>query len=237
MTKSLRSILLAGVSSVALATAASAADMGPPAKAPVAVNIYNWAGFYIGVNGGVGRQNFSIDSSDEASTVSGSGTGGIFGGQIGYNWQQRYWVYGVEVDEDWAHLDDFINVASVPGSTALSHVDSLGSARVRTGLAIEDTLVYATGGLAWGHVKNGWANSYTVPAGTCCDVSSSKTRIGWVGGVGVEHMLDQHWTVRLEGLYYDLGRDTKNATITGTTYNSQFTNEVFVGRLGVNYKW
>jgi outer membrane immunogenic protein len=240
MTKSLRMFLLTGVSSVALATAASAADMGPPVKAPVPtpIAVYNWAGFYIGVNGGIARQNYSIAANDEGSTVSGSGTGGIVGGQIGYNWQQRYWVYGVEVDEDWANLsNNQITGESGFQAATTSKVESLGSARLRTGLAIEDTLVYVTGGVAWGHVKNGWGAGYTVPEGVCCDVFSSQTRVGWVTGVGVEHMFDQHWSARLEGLYYDLGRNTVNATIDGETYSSQFTNEVFTARLGVNYKW
>lgn len=238
MTKSLHAYLLAGVSSLALATAAGAADMGPPVKAPVPFAVYNWAGFYLGVNGGIARQNYSIAANDEGSTVTGSATGGIVGGQVGYNWQLRSWVVGIEVDEDWANLSNTqITGESGFSGLATSKVDSLGSARLRTGLAVEDTLLYVTGGVAWGHVENGWGQGYTVPRNTCCDVFSGQTRVGWVTGVGAEHMFDQHWSVRLEGLYYDLGRNTVNTTIEGETYSSQFTNEVFTARLGVNYKW
>ena len=80
--------------------AASAADMAvkaPYFKAPVSV-VYDWTGFYIGANAGVGvgrdytRLDVPAGGSFEASYL--NPQGGLGGGQIGYNWQipTRSWA-------------------------------------------------------------------------------------------------------------------------------------------------
>ncbi len=250
--RALKSVLLTGASTVILAGTAFAADMGMPAKAPMAPPpppVASWEGFYLGLNGGVGRLNTGITTASEVG-VCGDGdgascniaaTGGVFGGQIGYNWQSRYWVYGLEADGDWTGLSNSQTVVGCCGGTPFAvqrgKVDWLASGRVRAGLALDDTLVYFTGGIAWGGTKSGWGNGYTVPRATCCDVTSG-TRFGWVAGFGVEHMLwDHHWTVRGEALYYDLGKQDVTNTFEGFNYTTQFSHEVFVARAGINYKW
>jgi hypothetical protein len=52
-------------------------------------------------------------------------------------------------------------------------------------------------------------------------------------------MLSEHWTVRAEGLYYDLGREQQVFTPpgAGTSYKTEFSHEVMVARLGLNFKW
>jgi hypothetical protein len=61
------------------------------------VAIYDWSGFYIGANGGWGQAN------ESGSLVPGGFnlgshkvSGAVAGGQIGYRWQARTWVFGVE---------------------------------------------------------------------------------------------------------------------------------------------
>ena len=92
-----------------LATGALAADlpMGPYTRAPVfAEPLFNWTGFYVGGNVG-----YSFGRSSDTSTLTGSTgaalfgsagtsnlTGVIGGAQIGYNWQIRNFVVGIEAD-------------------------------------------------------------------------------------------------------------------------------------------
>lgn len=123
MSKSL--IVAAGILAASV-TAAMAADMRMPVKAPpVAAAVYNWTGFYIGVNGGYswGRasndgslgatQNVSVFRTAGPNLVSSTDTvlgpfpftiartdvnGFIGGGQFGYNWQAGMWVFGLETD-------------------------------------------------------------------------------------------------------------------------------------------
>jgi outer membrane immunogenic protein len=63
---------------------------------------YNWTGFYVGLNGGYswGRANTTIfPNSILATSLGRDVNGGLFGGQIGYNWQVNpKWVLGLEPD-------------------------------------------------------------------------------------------------------------------------------------------
>src|ERR1700746_3732208 len=91
---------------VGMASPASAADLAarPYTKAPPApvVAIYDWTGFYIGVNGGggSGRKCWNLLSDTLGDLPGGEGchdaTGGAAGGQIGYRWQTANWVWGIE---------------------------------------------------------------------------------------------------------------------------------------------
>ena len=73
--------------------------------------VWNWNGFYIGVNGGYswGRASRDLNffnplNGVPIATGTGGGrdmNGGLFGGQIGYNWQTSNWVFGIETDAQW----------------------------------------------------------------------------------------------------------------------------------------
>src|SRR5262245_30834675 len=101
-----RSILLGTVSLIALGGTALAADL--PRKAPpVAPIAYpppaNWGGCYLG--GTVGAQHhrqtggfINGDESDAFDVFQGGKTGGIYGGYVGCQWQNRSFVYGLEGD-------------------------------------------------------------------------------------------------------------------------------------------
>ncbi len=108
-------LTLAGAATIALSSAGLAADL--PSRAPpppiVAVPIFTWTGFYIGVNAGWGsRQNTTNDPVflDQNLGVGLVGLNGtvIFpgiddntftgGGQIGYNYQIGSFVVGLEAD-------------------------------------------------------------------------------------------------------------------------------------------
>jgi len=74
----------------------------PHAAAPVP---FTWSGFYIGLNGGYGwgRSNWRDPATDP--TLRGFGlSGGVVGGQLGYNWQTGPFVLGLESDLDWTNL-------------------------------------------------------------------------------------------------------------------------------------
>ena len=100
--------LLGGAAlSLGLVSVASAADLAarPYTKAPIAMAMYDWSGFYIGINGGWGSSRKRWDVTTPATAVSlGShdATGGTVGGQVGYRWQAASWVFGVEAQGNWA---------------------------------------------------------------------------------------------------------------------------------------
>ena len=117
----LRLTLIAAISTLALIQIASAADLGrriyqaPPPAPPPAAAVYNWTGFYIGVNVGYAwsHRDFTntitgtLGSTQLTASNSGSddGRGWLGGGQIGFNYQfLGNWVAGLEADVDAANI-------------------------------------------------------------------------------------------------------------------------------------
>ena len=87
----MKRLLLGTVALVALANAATAADLytkARPASAPVMPPPFSWTGFYIGPNIGASWEYFDI-ANPLTSLSFGSGTRSAFigGGQVGFNYQ------------------------------------------------------------------------------------------------------------------------------------------------------
>src|SRR5437763_16258096 len=106
----MKKFLAATVGLVALAAAApvSAADLAarpytkePP---PMMAAIYDWSGFYIGINGGGAWSHNSWNLVGGPAEGSHDASGGTVGGQIGYRWQTGPVVFGVEAQGNWADL-------------------------------------------------------------------------------------------------------------------------------------
>jgi outer membrane immunogenic protein len=230
----MRLYLLSTVSALALSGAASAADM--PVKAPALPPAVSWTGFYLGAHGGVARldasQAVTGDPLQTCSTVPGvrckvHTTGAIFGGQIGYNWQSRDWVFGIEADASGTSLKKSQDFSP---HIVNEKVDWLASVRGRLGWAMGDTLFYGTGGVAFGHFDAGWLRSNNT-----FRAQFDKTATGWVAGGGIEKIFSRNWSARVEFLHYGFGKDSFGSTL-GGTYTTAFRHDVSVVRLGINFR-
>jgi outer membrane immunogenic protein len=252
-----RAALLAALI-VSTAVPAMAADIPVKARpAPVVVDTWNWNGFYLGLNGGYswGRSRTNVDYFTSpggvpivppAGSVT-SGTtklnGGIFGGQVGYNWAGNGWLWGFEADLQWSGergtgvftcAPTTIGIvvtggACVPGVTATvpagfagttltleQHIQWFGTLRARAGwLVTPSVLLYATGGLAYGSIKSNGTLSGLNGFGAPIGTtfSNTTTTAGWTIGGGIEGHLGGNWTGKLEYLYLDLGTVTNQATL------------------------
>jgi outer membrane immunogenic protein len=236
-----KGFLLATVGGLTLAPGAQAADLQvkAPAMAPLPAS---WTGWYIGAHAGVNWQqssstnNYTTTSANVAHT---DGSGFIGGGQIGYNWQHGNSVFGVEGDFSWLGGGGSNSIPEPGKQSAFvsNKVDWLSTVRGRMGLAVGDTMVYATGGVAIGHANNSQAPFETGVGAVLHVKSESKTKVGWVVGGGIEHMWDQHWTVGLEGLFVDLGKSTASIAPAGFTKSTTFSNQIVIGRVKLNYKF
>ncbi len=241
-----RIYLLATASSLAMMGAAAAADMAVKAPA-MPVPVANWTGFYIGIDAGGARHNFSLTENDEGGAVSNSASGFVGGGHIGYNWQSKYWLFGLEADGMWTSLNRTFtsgDVGLIPSSATQSGVTWIATGRAREGIALDDTLLYLTGGVALAGVNNGWGDGYNgLPHGVCCNIQTSETRVGWVAGVGAEHMFTQSLSIRSEILYYDLGHSDSTSVVPSifggapTVFRMNSTDEVIASRVGLSLKW
>jgi outer membrane immunogenic protein len=247
----MRKLLLTTTALVAISGGtAFAADLPSKAVAPVvpAIPYANWTGPYIAGIVGVGRMNETATHATANtplgpcglynSACAASATGFVGGVEVGYDWQDRYFVYGVAADWTWTGLKRTQTHQS--GSSLFTHqakIDWLASFRGRMGLAVDNTLVYVTGGLALGGLKS---NASRTDFGGFQDYGAlSSTAVGWVAGGGVEHKLNRNWSIKAEALYYDLGRKTATGTDNGRggTYSTTFSHEVTVGRMGLAYRW
>ena len=261
----------------ALTAAASAADLPrraapPPVFTPVPV--FTWTGAYFGINAG-----YAFDASSRTNNTfavpfpyAAPGTVASFrdrsqdgfsgGAQIGYNWQITPGsgvVIGFEADAQYLDFGRNRNNAFVSGAVApgyyvtdprgLSSLDYFGTVRGRLGYAFDRTLVYGTGGFAYG---SGSADrSFGGYAG------NDSFRTGWAVGGGIEYALptdsflnffrSSAVTLKVEGLYVNLDRNTRNqgAFVINAANNfpvvysgiGRRSDEFAVVRAGLNYKF
>lgn len=222
--KALRVALLAAAAAFATIPSAIAADLGggPPRRSVkdvpyAAPSVFSWTGLYVGAHLGYGWSD--VDWEGVSNSLGGSGA--LAGGQIGYNWQKGALVYGLEADASSSWVD---------GSTSgFGHsVDWAMSMRGRLGVAFYDnrTLLYGTAGVAWADID------YSAPGFG----GYSKTHFGWVAGGGIEHMLNQNLSARVEYLYYDFNDATAPAgTLAGASTKLDPTMQTV--RFGINLKF
>lgn len=243
----MRKLLIALLGATTLSSAAGAADL-PSRYAPppsfVAVPVFTWTGFYVGVNAGYGwgsnRNSTSYGATAPYGYYGGSGSNGGFvgGGQVGYNYQftpGAGLVVGVEADLQYADLGRKYAYGSS------SSGNYFGTVRGRLGYAFDRFLVYGTGGFAYGDV--GGYGAYAYPLTTASPYYSggrSETNGGWTLGGGVEYAFTHNLTAKVEGLYVSLNNGGRNAyaVTTPVVYGANQNRAEFgVVRAGLNYKF
>ena len=126
--------------------------------------------------------------------------GGHAGGGIGYNWTTCSTVWGVELDGSWIFgtknfLPDNPNGGSAPGDGINTRVDALFTARVRSGVALDNLLLYVTGGFAAARFRTSWVATPTTVA------EFRDWRWGWTAGVGTEWAWTPNVSLKFETLY------------------------------------
>jgi outer membrane immunogenic protein len=239
----MKKYFLATTALVALAVgSAAAADLpvaySPPA--PVRPACAQFGGFYIGANAGAGYATAHRNDDDgyfvdnAGHTTYGTGWGG--GVQAGLNWQRGCTLFGGEIEWNWSSLkSSFQDNPNIPGylGTIDSNVKSFGTARTRTGIIVDDVMIYLTGGFAWANVNN----TYTQTIGPVLEqFEFSSTRWGWTVGAGSEWKFASNWSLKSEVLYMNVKQYQDNFLSINTS-NYRFTNNdsVIVARWGVNY--
>ncbi|MCG2628490.1 outer membrane beta-barrel protein [Bradyrhizobium sp. WYCCWR 13023] len=229
-----KNLLLAAVSLVAISATAPAlaADLAarPYTKAPAMIaTVYDWSGFYIGINGGGASAHTTWDQT--APLVAGEGshnaTGGTVGGQVGYRWQSAQWVFGLEGQGNWADFSGD-NLSAVTGFTDRSKIDSFGLLTGQVGYAWNNVLLYVKGGAAVVGTKNELRAAGTTFA------SVSDTRWGGTVGAGLEFGFAPNWSVGVE--YNHIFLSGKDVTFAGFQ-TDHIKQDVDMGLVRLNYKF
>lgn len=247
---------------VVFGPAAQAADV-PVKASSAATALYNWTGWYVGGNvgygwstgdttigfsdpGGLGNVGPTIAAGALPVRFPAQASGAVGGLQLGYNYQlSRQWLVGAEVDFSLSGIDGTrtINTAVTgffPIGNATSHqLNWFGTIRGRVGFTVEQWLFFATGGAAYGQVRDTYRQRNAPLGPINISVTDSATQWGWVLGGGVEYGFS-NWTARLEYLYVDLGTHSFLAPSNfGTTvsFTPAFATTEHIVRAALNYRF
>lgn len=201
----------AGLSFVTSAGAADAIDQIP--EAPAATESYaapagGWAGAYVG--GAATYDNGRFRGDDYNANAVG---GQLYGG---YNMQNGQIVYGGEADIGYTGQDGRAG-AAVNGKEGIN-----GSIRGRVGYDMNPFLIYGTAGVAAAN------HELSNAAG-----SDEKTAVGYTVGGGVEALVTDNITARVEYRYSDYQK--KDFNVGGTTYSRGFDNHSVKVGMGVKF--
>ena len=173
-------------------SAANAADLALPLKAPPPPPTWTWTGCYIGIEGGGAMGTDRVAASTGAQTgrtvTTITPSNGLVGGTFGCNYQfSRFFVVGIEDDISFNGLQARATDLA-PFNTAFSHSVRgtwLDTLRGRVGIVTWDNaLVYATGGAAFGGIRD----SVSGPGGVGASVTNHR------------HGMDGRWWRRVDAI-------------------------------------
>jgi outer membrane immunogenic protein len=257
----MKRLLLATAALGALAVgSAGAADLSrpmmkaPPPPPPPACA--QFGGFYVGGYVGAAyydhrwhdRDAWTSENSDDLQrgNVYTQKTGFIGGVQGGYNWQAGCTVFGVQVDYGWASLTaDAIDTDGDLGIntdtlTVSSKLRGFGTVRARSGVVVNNLMLYVTGGLAFANFDRSYSQiDLNAPATET--FGSTKNKWGWTLGVGTEWALWGNWSLQSEVLYAWFEKDTTTFTCTVFCPNEpkrfEHHDSAWVTKIGLNYRF
>ncbi len=144
-------------------------------------------------------------------------SGGEAGGLLGYNYQAGNWVFGAEAAGGylWSRnsksevFDDseLETDVKISGSFKTHYLFTFGG---KLGYALCHWLPYVTGGLAVGDTDFDGkivVRDFRDEEDLAFERSNTDTRAGWFVGGGLEYRLTDHWRLRAQYQYVDLGSE------------------------------
>lgn len=217
------------------------------AKGPEPVSahtVYDWTGLRIGAMLGAdwGYTNWNF--------VGGGGTSPRFagmlpGGLIGYDYQIGKWVAGAGADMGWTNAQGASACPNMFYFTCENHADWLSTATGRLGYTFwgDRILTYAKAGLALGDYTAKYSCNTDSQATVgisllgCPNGSTSKIEAGWIVGAGTEFALNEHWSVRAETNYFDLGKDRYPLVEGGVPLPVDIAHQGYIATIGLAYRF
>lgn len=190
---------------LSIAMAAIIAALSAPAFAGSPVP-YNWSGCYVGGQFGYGsaheQWNYGYYAGTDYNEDYGShNTKGVLGGAaVGCNYQTGPWVYGLEGDFNWTNMSGHNPDPIYLAYHQSTKLDWISTVTGRLGYAIDKSLFYFKGGVAWD--RGSYNMLYSGD-----HYSDKRTRTGWVVGAGWEYGLASNWSLKLEYNFIEFGKD------------------------------
>jgi outer membrane immunogenic protein len=219
------------------------ADAGPvvAALAPV-----NWGGFHVG--GSIGGLRAEAE---QTLTLNGFGVGtgrvtpeaaGILaGGEVGYDFQFGNVVVGVAGNFHWSNAQ---GSRACPGAFGLvytceTEVDSLTTVTGRLGYAVDRSLFYVKGGVAFADLTERLdvnTGNELVGGAVLQSFAGNYASEGWTIGAGMEFALTNNVSAKAEYMHYQLDRQSAVLPAAAVTAASaQHSGDLVL--VGVNFRF
>ena len=202
-----------------------------PVRSSVDVSASPWAGFYVGLHGGIGWADHRIRSvTPSSASLAGfrhtlvEPTGFVGGSHAGYNWQFGNAVLGLEAEMTGATLSGRSQSPSPlqAGVTIMQEASLAGVAAIsgRAGYAAGDWLLYAKMGWALGRFS---AETMTRNAAGAITTQAmgDQYRDGWLAGAGVEYRFGPRMSLKVEYDFIDFGSARSSVTEFGAVTGGQ----------------
>jgi outer membrane immunogenic protein len=226
---------------------ASAADLAPryykAPPPPMVSPMYDWSGFYAGINGGWGTSHncWTRTATAGAAILPVSegchdASGGTVGGQIGYRWQAGPWVLGLEAQGNWADFSGS-NTSLLFGGLATNRtkIDAFGLFTGQVGYAWNNVLAYVKGGAA---VTDNRFDGLSTIGGFVTDTAGSNTKWGGTVGAGIEYGFAPNWSAAVEYDHLFMGSDNYAFNTAGlATRNESIKQDADLVTVRVNYRF
>ncbi|QDZ11480.1 outer membrane protein [Devosia ginsengisoli] len=222
--------ILAAAAMTALSAPAVAADLIIDDPVYYTDAGFDWSGFYAGLAAGYGSGTARSVGDVTGTTTDTPLNGGLVGVTLGGNVQYDSFVLGIEGDVLWSGMGGTTACTAVPAYDCNASVDWLGSLRGRAGVAMDNVLLFVTGGLA---AAGGTGTITPTFPGTTSTFSD--TFVGWTAGAGVEVAVTDSMTVKAEYSYSNLGSRTAPLGTLGTIQTFTVSPAVHAVKVGLNF--
>lgn len=143
-------------------------------------------------------------------------------GMLGYDQQMGNFVVGAVLEGGQSYGSNYVTgFSTTPASYTLTkRLDWEAAARLRAGYSFNRTLIYATGGLAYGKFKNSFATTNT--ANTFTENNRTEDDWGYTVGGGIDQKISDNFSI---GVLYRYTRFNPNDyTVTVTRGSAPATN-------------
>lgn len=151
-------------------------------------------------------------------------------GRIGFDIQRGSVVFGIVGEGGKSYIEDSVAAFSTTPAqyTMTRNLRYSAGLRARIGYTPNNrTLMYATGGGAYGKVRNRFSTSNTANSFT---TNGSQDAWGYAVGGGIEQKIGSNFSIGLEGLYTDLYDDKARVRVGPGT--APATNPFLLGNAG-----
>jgi|HubBroStandDraft_6_1064221.scaffolds.fasta_scaffold169392_2 outer membrane immunogenic protein len=239
----MKKLLLASVAAGALAAAGSAkaGDLPVPAYPPPPPGYpyapppppppppFSWSGCYVGghVGWGWSRTTFQdvnpssalIDASSSSRVAGVNGNGGIFGGQLGCDFELgNNFVFGMSGSAAGTTITGSGTDPFAALETLQSKTEFLGDLSIRVGFDWDRVLFYLKGGGALAHNQYSDTTLFTPAGGGASFLSTGSTTatpFGGVAGAGIEWAFARNWSAFVEYDHYYFANYTATFSMPG----------------------